>query len=555
MPVGDLHLGHKMFDDQIEAHDVRKRMKVHESKFILPASKSEDRTDSKEPPLPKFYILLFAHSPTNTSAVSSRNLSRSLDGLAWDGLPNEMRKRGIHFNLVTTAHLPELKELHQKTVDKPGQAWFQLPVGHTMLTSGLPARPPFLPDGARHPVPINQPTTTHGSPSSDNPHSPNKRVKLNSRPFSRAPPNISPHQNSPSNSYAASNSNTAHPNITQNAMSRPQDEYRAAIQRHHHQQLVTPQVNQATSLKDSVVTAPTNDGATNLEPQSSVAAPATAHAPARVTAPQVPRKPVVSNNPVSVPNPNPSQLLSASNLSKMAAEGGLQAQAQQQHLSRQATQTVQAASGSSPSRTPAPADGNLRAQSLTNQTKSAQISTPATSRSATTQPPTSNGPQAPATQTSVLQQVPPSNSVTQMQQLQLLQQQHQRSASSSVPTVQNPVLDPRRIVTHNSSIGQGASQNPIQPTGQSRSSNPPVQVSSGSQSQAGAESVGQRKKWIGIIHFQAYDNSKRELKELQTIALARSLTRTLEYVCIFPHFPRVNGEFPEKQGWIRGLKL
>src|SRR5258708_19969433 len=103
------------------------------------------------------------------------------------------------------------------------------------------------------------------------------------------------------------------------------------------------------------------------------------------------------------------------------------------------------------------------------------------------------------------------------QQLQLLQ--HQRSASSgSVPAIQNPVLDSRRIVTHGSSVGKGATQNTTQPAGQPQPSNPLVQAPSGPQPQAGAhpsETVSQnlsRKSWVLVVHFQAYHNSNHELK-------------------------------------------
>ncbi|KAF8339659.1 uncharacterized protein EI90DRAFT_2266245 [Cantharellus anzutake] len=184
----------EMFDDQIEAHNARKWLRAHENKYLFPTNKSEENPDFVDPPLPKFYLLLFAHSPTNTSVPSSHNTSKSLDGLTWDGLPNEIRKRGIHFNLVTMTHLPELRELHKKTVDKPGQSWFQLPPGHSMMTSGLQNRLPFQPDGMKRSLALDQPTATHGTSSApaplpDNPQPPSKRAKLNSpRPVARAPP-------------------------------------------------------------------------------------------------------------------------------------------------------------------------------------------------------------------------------------------------------------------------------------------------------------------------------------------------------------------------------
>ncbi len=259
--------------------------------------------------------------------------------------------------------------------------------------------------------------------------------------------------------------------------------------------------------------------------------------------PQPTRKPVVPNNPISVPNPNPTQISSASHLSKAIAEGSIQAQAQQQHLSRQPAQVAQATSGTSPSRTPMHTNGTLRAQP-------GQILTPVVSRPATTQPPVNSAPQAPATQTSILQQPQPQVSPSQPLNTSMAQQlQHQRSASSgSVPAIQYPVLDSRRIVTHGSSVGKGATQNTTQPAGQPQP-NPLVQAPSGPQPQAGAhpsETVSQnlsRKRWVGVVHFQAYDSSKRELKELQALAFARPLMRTLEYVCVCTHLPRVNWEF------------
>ncbi|KAF9516911.1 hypothetical protein BS47DRAFT_1390234 [Hydnum rufescens UP504] len=101
-------------------------------------------------PRPSFHIILFSHSQPNINARAEWNQSDKLDNTTWERLPDELRKRDAHLNMVLMMPSPALAQLHARTVDRPEKSWFPIPPQHSLLLSGFMVIPSTS----------NSPTTT-----------------------------------------------------------------------------------------------------------------------------------------------------------------------------------------------------------------------------------------------------------------------------------------------------------------------------------------------------------------------------------------------------------
>lgn len=109
------------------------------SKRLLAKRTNSSSTDVSQPvDLPKtFHVALFSHSEPNTTAKASFNHSQELDNLSWDALPDEFKRRRIHFHMVLMAPTPALALLHKRAcLGTSGSAWFPMPSGHSFFVSG-----------------------------------------------------------------------------------------------------------------------------------------------------------------------------------------------------------------------------------------------------------------------------------------------------------------------------------------------------------------------------------------------------------------------------------
>lgn len=92
-------------------------------------------------PRPIFHIIMFSHSQPNVNARAEWNQSQSLDGTTWERLPDELRKRKAHLNIVLMTPSTPLTQLHTKTEDHPQKSWFSIPPHHSLLLSTVMIHP------------------------------------------------------------------------------------------------------------------------------------------------------------------------------------------------------------------------------------------------------------------------------------------------------------------------------------------------------------------------------------------------------------------------------
>nr|GAT56072.1 predicted protein [Mycena chlorophos] len=128
------------------------------------------------------------------------NTQTALDQVTWGSLPDELKKRTIHFSSISTKpDLPRFAELHQAASPSPLPPWFQTLPRHKLLLAGFPAPPPQqLPPQPPQPVAppkgVKRPAEQPPAVAQTSPE-PNKRPRLSGPPPAVSPPK--PMQSSP----------------------------------------------------------------------------------------------------------------------------------------------------------------------------------------------------------------------------------------------------------------------------------------------------------------------------------------------------------------------
>ncbi|KAF9493402.1 hypothetical protein BDN71DRAFT_1101433 [Pleurotus eryngii] len=98
------------------------------------------------------------------------NDATTLDGVAWDHLPTELRKRNIHLSTICVGKLAEFAELYKQATPESDAThpWFPTRPAHQVLISGLSAHP-------THPVQLTHPThPTQPAHPNQQPNQPNQ---------------------------------------------------------------------------------------------------------------------------------------------------------------------------------------------------------------------------------------------------------------------------------------------------------------------------------------------------------------------------------------------
>ncbi|KAF7297548.1 hypothetical protein MKEN_01377300 [Mycena kentingensis (nom. inval.)] len=83
------------------------------------------------------HIFHFAAAKPDDTVHPQHNNSPIFDSVTWDSLPNELKKRNIHFNSVTTRRLPKYSDLHASAATAPLAPWFTVRPQHIVLVSGF----------------------------------------------------------------------------------------------------------------------------------------------------------------------------------------------------------------------------------------------------------------------------------------------------------------------------------------------------------------------------------------------------------------------------------